>query len=497
MHEELNTEAKKKFEEIDLFFHPKSIALFGAGKISPLTVSNIILSNMLAEGYTGSIYLVDIKPQQDIIKGLKVYSSISKVPDQIDLGLVIVPAAVVPSVIEECIDANLKGIIIITAGFNESKLYDEVGVQIQQKIDKIVKKSDLRIVGPNCNGVYSQDCSLNATLGPRIILPPGNFSLVTRGGTAGIILSVAAAKQNLGINKYIGIGDESDLKLQDFLKYYENDQSTKIMGAYSEGIKNPRSFHETLKVIKKPLVIFKSGETKSGAQAAISHVGAIAGQFTSKIAEGFFHQLRVVKANSVEELIDFVNALSIAPLPKGKRLAIWTPGGSMGVIMTDNLEKEGLIIPSLTQNQLEMLNKILKVKYWSHNNPVDVTDSYNPQAMDKAAEILLEGENFNGLIVLFGFGVMEQADYMDLSFSNENKEIFQVFMQQQAKRFGRLIKKYQKPIFILADEQGLAAKIFQKEGIIVLPNFTRIARTFRLLHQQYLYSSSLKELDLK
>ena len=488
MHKDLKNSDLEKIKDIDLFFHPKSIALFGAGKINPLTVSNIILSNIIAEGYTGSTYLVDIKPQQDKIKGLKVYSSISKVPETVDLGLIIVPAVVVPTVIEECVDANLKAIIIITAGFSESKLYDDTGVQIQKKIDKIAKKSGVRIVGPNCNGVYSQDCSLNATLGPRIILPPGNFSLVTRGGTAGIILSVAAAKQNLGINKYIGIGDESGLLLQDFLHYFEIDESTKIMGAYSEGIKSPDSFIKTIRKLRKPIVVFKSGETQSGARAAVSHVGAIAGQFTSRIGEGLLRQLRVVKAKSVEELIDCVSALSKAPLPKGNRVAIWTPGGSMGVIMSDNLEREGILIPKITEVQEEKLNNILKVEYWSHNNPVDVTDSYSPQSMDKAADVLLSGDNFDGLIVLFGFGFMDDAEYLDFSFASENRELFQVFMKQQSKRFGKLSRKYDKPIFILADEQGDSAKIFQKEGIIVLPSFERIAKTFRMLHQQYLYT---------
>jgi len=199
-------------------------------------------------------------------------------------------------------------------------------------------------------------------------------------------------------------------------------------------------------------------------------------------------QLRVVKAKSVEELIDFVGAYSNAPHPKGNRVAIWTPGGSMGVIMSDNLEREGLVIPKLTEEQEEKLSDILKVKYWSHNNPVDVTDSYSPQAMDKAAEVVLSGKNFDGLIVLFGFGFMDAADYLDFSFASENRELFQVFMKQQAKRFGKLSGKYDKPIFILADEQGNLAKTFQKEGIIVLPTFQRIAKTFRMLYEQYLYS---------
>ncbi|MHA1785873.1 MAG: CoA-binding protein [Candidatus Helarchaeota archaeon] len=483
-----NSNDLEKFHEIDYFFHPKSISLIGAGKVNPLTVSNIILSNILAEGYTGSLYLVDVLPQQDKIQGLRVYKSLFKVPEEIDLGLIIVPAAVVPSVIEDCIDANLKALIIITAGFSESLLYDKIGIKLQQQIDKLVKKSKVRIVGPNCNGVYSQDCSLNATLGPRILLPPGNFSLVTRGGTAGIILSVAAMKQNLGINKYIGVGDESDLLLQDFLQYFEYDNSTKVMGAYSEGIKNYKSFNDAMKKIQKPIVIYKSGETQSGARAATSHVGAIAGQFTSKIAEGLLKQLKIVKATSVEDLIDFVSATLITPLPKGNRVAIWTPGGSMGVIMSDHLEREGLLIPKLTEEQLKRLNRFLTVKYWSHNNPVDVTDSYNPQAIDKAAKVLLEGDNFNGLIILFGFGIMERMECVEFSFAREYEEMLQSFIKQQAKRFGRLIQKYQKPIFILANEQGETAKIFRKQGVIVLPTFRRIARTFRMLYQQYLYT---------
>lgn len=487
MLDNLNERIQEKFQQIDYFFYPKSIALIGAGKSNPFTVSNIILSNILAQKYTGSIFPIDIKPDQSIIKGLNVYHSIFEVVQEIDLVLIIVPASVVPTVLEECMEANVKAIIIITAGFSESVLYDQTGIKLQEIIDKFVKKSKIRIVGPNCNGAYSQACSLNATLGPRIIFPPGNFSLVTRGGTAGILLGTAAARKEIGLNKYIGIGDECDLTLQDFIQYYNYDSETKIIGAYTEGIKNTDSFLNILKEVKKPLIIYKSGDTRAGANAAVSHVGAIAGQYTSKIFQGLLKQLKVIQAENIEELMDFVSASSISPLPKGNRIGIWTPGGSMGVIMSDYLEKEGLIIPKLYDDQIQQLNQILKVTYWSHNNPVDVTDSFSPQSIDKSAEILLSGDNIDGHIILFGEGITEDAEYIDFSFRKEYEELFEIYLKQQAKRFGKLIKKYQKPIFILAEDKGEIGKEFQKEGVIVLPTFQRIARTYKLLYQKFGY----------
>jgi len=481
----------KKFNQIKYFFYPKSIALIGAGKANPFTVANIILSNILAQKFTGNVYLVDIKPEKEKIKGLKIYYSISKVPEEIDLALIIVPASIVPAVVEDCIENNVKAIIIITAGFSESNQYDKSGMDLQRQIEKISKNSATRIVGPNCNGVYSQAYSLNATLGPRIIVPPGNFSMVTKGGTAGIILSVAAARKRVGMNKYIGIGDECDLKLQDFIQYYEYDEETNILGAYTEGIKDPKSFFEILKNITKPLIFYKSGESKSGEKAAASHVAAIAGKYTSKIFEGALKQLKVLKVENVDEFMDVVDALTISPLPKGKRVGIWTPGGSMGVIMSDKLEKEGLIIPELEKDQIEQLNKILKVKYWSHRNPVDVTDSYSPQSIDKTAEILLSSDNIDGLIILFGSGITEEANYIDLSFREEYDDLFKVVMNQQAKKFGKLIKKYQKPIFLLAEDRGEFGKKFQEKGVIVLPTFNRIARTFKLLYESSIFFPSL------
>ncbi len=487
----------EKFKQIRYFFYPKSIAIIGAGKVNPFTVANIILSNMLAQKYTGSIYLVDIKPEKEIIKGLKVYHSIFDIKHEIDLVLVIVPASVVPEVIEQCIETNVKAIIIITAGFSESILYDQSGIKLQKKIQKLMKKSKTRLIGPNCNGVYSMDCSLNATLGPRVILPPGNLSMVTRGGTAGILLSVAAARKNIGVNKYIGIGDESDLTLQDFIHYFEYDQGTKIIGAYTEGIKDPKNFVEIIKNIQKPLVFYKSGKSRSGERAVISHIGAIAGEFTSKISEGLLKQLKVISADGIEDFMDFIDASSISPLPQGERAGIWTPGGSMGVMMSDCMEREGLIISKLYDDQIKKLNRILKVKYWSHSNPVDVTDSYNPQSIDKSAQVLLSGDNIDALIILFGFGITENADYIDFSFRKEFDDFINLYLKQQAKTFGKLIMKYQKPIFVLSEDRGEAAEIFKKEGIIVLPSFQRIARTFKMLYQRnkYLKLKNISPLD--
>ncbi|MHA1358548.1 MAG: CoA-binding protein [Candidatus Helarchaeota archaeon] len=478
----------KKFRQIEYFFNPKSIALIGAGKVNPLAVSNIILSNILAEGYIGSTYLVDIKPEADVLKGLRIYSSIYDLPQKTDLALIIVPGSVVPNVITQCIEAHVKAIIIITAGFSESIQYDKLSKNLQEQLETIVQNSNTRIVGPNCNGVYSKVCSLNATLGPRVILPEGHFSLVTRGGTAGILLSTAAAKKNVGINKYIGIGDECDLNLQDFIQYFEYDKTTKAIGAYTEGIKNIHSFFDIIKRVQKPIILYKGGNTPSGVRAAVSHVGAISGEFTSKIIDGVSKQLKIIKANTIDEFIDFIAALTTSPLPRGRNVGIWTPGGSMGVIMSDKLESEGLQIPPLSYTQIQLLNKVLKVRYWSHNNPVDVTDSYNPQSIDKTADILLSSDNIDGLIVLFGFGFTDDADYIEFSFKHDLKDLFEVFLKQQAKRFGKLIKKYQKPIFVMAEDQSKAARMFQKAGVIVLPNFQRIARTYKMLYQQYQYT---------
>jgi len=490
--DKINEKDLKKINQIDYFFNPKNLAIIGGGKVNPFTVSNIILSNILAEGYIGKVYIVDIKPQADKIKGLRVYSSIFDVQEEIDLALIIVPASVVEKVVEQCIEANVKAIIIISAGFGESLLYDETGIKLQKRINKLIRSTDTRIVGPNCNGVYSQTCRLNATLGPRIILPPGNVSIVTRGGTAGVMLTMEAGKRNIGLNKYIGIGDESDLNLQDFIYYYEHDTHTKIIGTYTEGIKNVNSFYKILKNVKKPVVFYKSGNTYSGMRAALSHVGAIAGQFTKMIFDNVLEQLRIVKAESIDELLNFVSAVSISPLPKGKKVGIWTPGGSMGVIMTDNLEKVGLEVPQLSKNLIEKLDKLLKVKYWSHNNPVDVTDSYSPQSVDKSIDILLSSDNIDGVVVLIGLLFSKDENYVDFSFINELDDVFQMFIEQLAKRFGQLIKKYNKPIFILADNRGKIASMFKKRGVIILPTFESIAKTYKMLYDQYRYEKNLK-----
>ena len=478
--------AEFNVDSLRYLFEPNSVAVIGASR-DPKAWGHVILKNIISCGFEGKVY--PINPRADSLLGLKCYPDIRAVPNDVDLAIIAVPAKIVPSVMEVCVEKGVKVAVVITAGFSE---IGPEGEKLEKEVVKIARKGGIRIVGPNCNGVYSQTCRLNATLGPRIILPPGNVSIVTRGGTAGVMLTIEAGKRNIGLNKYIGIGDESDLNLQDFIYYYEHDTHTKIIGTYTEGIKNVNSFYKILKNVKKPVVFYKSGNTYSGMRAALSHVGAIAGQFTKMIFDNVLEQLRIVKAESIDELLNFVSAVSISPLPKGKKVGIWTPGGSMGVIMTDNLEKVGLEVPQLSKNLIEKLDKLLKVKYWSHNNPVDVTDSYSPQSVDKSIDILLSSDNIDGVVVLIGLLFSKDESYVDFSFINELDDVFQMFIEQLAKRFGQLIKKYNKPIFILADNRGKIASMFKKRGVIILPTFESIAKTYKMLYDQYRYEKNLK-----
>ncbi|MHA1310802.1 MAG: CoA-binding protein [Candidatus Helarchaeota archaeon] len=460
---------------MDKFFNPESLVIIGASRKN-WGASNSILTSLIYKKYKGKIYLVNANARHgEQLKGFPLYKNVKEIPC-VDLAYIIVPGRFVKSVIEDCIEVGIKNASIISAGFKESLLYNKQKVELEQEIVELARKHDLRFVGPNCNGIINVPESFYALFGPRVKIEPGACSYVSRGGTAIANILIQSSLSGFGANKLINIGDQADLTVQDFIEYYDKDPTTKVIGVYTEGISNGSEMVKILKNVSKPVIFYKSGHSNAGMRAALSHVGAIAKKGTNEIYKGFIRQTKIIPVNSIIEMVDVAMAISLAPPPKGNRVGIFTYGGSLGVMMSDAAEDNGLIVGKLSRNQIETLNKILP-EYWSHNNPVDVTDgneAYLPQNILKIFRIILE--EFDALFIVAP--VFEDDSIFDVSPNEVNfRKMYQQVVKDNIKKYKKIIDEVQKPIFVLGD-RGEFSKLFIKNNIPVYPTFQSLARAY-------------------
>ncbi len=476
---------------IDKFFNPKSIALIGASR-KPFGAAHTIMTAILHKRYPGETYLVNSSAQEgEKLFELPLYKRLQDCP-KVDLVFIIVPSRYVKSVIEDCIEYKITNGVIISSGFKESILYDSRKVELEKEIVEMARAHGLRLIGPNCNGIVNIPSSFYAFFGPRLKVPTGPLSVVSRGGTASgfILMGSSFFGRGLGINKLVNLGDACDLTIGDFITYYNEDAQTKVIGVYSEGIQDGPELMKLLKFIKKPVIFYKSGQSEAGQRAALSHVGALASTSTNSIYQGFIAQSGVIPANSVEEMLDIAAGLSHSILPSGNKIGIFTFGGSLGVMMTDAAEKQGLKVAPLKESQIDALNQMLP-EYWSHSNPIDVTDGssvYEAQNLMKIFQIILQ--EFDALFIIAP--VFENTAIFDYTEKEINfQSMYKTFIKQNIKRFGALVQSAGKPIFVLG-EYGEISNLFYQTGIPVYESFDRMAKAYAGL---YHYAMHLKRME--
>lgn len=334
-------------QQLDPIFKPRSIAVIGASDI-PERWGYRMLSNSLSSGFRGPIY--PVHPSAKVMLGLKVYPSVLAIPGPVDLAVIVVPAAVVPQVVAECVQKGVKGAVLITAGFAE------VGPQGKAAQDAIIdaaRRGGLRLLGPNCLGIFSAAASLNLCF--KDAPEPGHIAFISQSGTFGGYLAETAVAKGYGLSAFVSIGNQADLTATDFLEYLKEDGNTKAVALYLEGVKDGRRFMEVARqtVKRKPVLLYKAGRTEAGARATRSHTGALAGQDT--VFDAMCRQAGIMRAEEVLEVFDMAQALVHQPLPRGRRIAILGSGG-LGVVTSDACCRLGLEVPefdSATQSELK------------------------------------------------------------------------------------------------------------------------------------------------
>ncbi|MCD6470831.1 acetate--CoA ligase [Candidatus Bathyarchaeota archaeon] len=378
--------------KLDAFFNPKSIAVIGASR-EPQKVGHRVFRNLIESGFHGGLY--PINPNANKLLGFKCYKSVLDVPDHIDLAVIVVPARIVPSVVEECGLKGVKGIVIISAGFSE---VGREGARLEREVIGLCRKYGMRMQGPNCLGLISVQSRVNASFAPTMPLP-GNIAFISQSGALGSTILNWAIRNEIGFTKFISLGNEADLNAADFIEALEDDEETKVIGLYMEGVKEGKRFIEVAKKVvrKKPIIAIKAGTTDAGIRAVSSHTGSLAGSDTAFSAA--FRKAGIIRANTLEELFNLVLAFSSQPTPRGNRILIVTNGGGPGILAADACEKMGLDLPLLEYEIRENLRRLMP-PHASLNNPLDVLGDADENRYKLALEAGLKSNNVDGIIVI-------------------------------------------------------------------------------------------------
>jgi acetyl coenzyme A synthetase (ADP forming)-like protein len=376
------------------FFLPHSVAVVGASR-SPTNIGARILRAILRAGFKGAVYPVN--PRADSVAKLKTYPSIRELPKAPDLAVVSVPVHAIDSVIDDCGATGVRAVIVITAGFAEM---GAEGRERQKKLLEKIRGHGMRMVGPNCLGLINTDpdVRLNASFAPDFPAP-GNVAFCSQSGALGLAVIDLARNRGLGLSSFVSVGNKADISGNDLLQYWEEDDRTKVILLYLESFGNPRRFARIAKRVsgRKPIVAMKAGRTGAGRRAAGSHTAALAADDVA--AEALFLQTGVIRADTLGEMFDLAAALSSQPLPRGRRVAILTNAGGLGILCADACEANGLVVQEPDDEIKRQLREFLPAAA-SVGNPVDMIASASAADFRRAVEILLGSVAMDALIVL-------------------------------------------------------------------------------------------------
>jgi acetyltransferase len=391
--------------KLDAIFKPKSVAVVGAST-KPGTVGNDLLLNLVRDKFSGKIYPVN--PKADEIHGVKVYKTLGDIPDEVDLAVLIVPAKVIPGLVQESKAKGVKGLVIISAGFKES---GHEGAEREKELTKLVREAGIPLIGPNCLGVINPQINLNASFAAKIALK-GNLGFISQSGAlCTSVLDYAEARQ-IGFSKFVSFGNKADVKETDLLEYLADDPETKAIALYLEDIGDAKRFIEvaskTFWEKEKPILCLKSGRSAEGAKAVSSHTGSLAG--SDAVYEAVLKQAGVQRVTTISELFDLAALYTTQPLPKGNRLAIITNAGGPGIMATDAAIAAGLKLAKLEDSTKEKLKPPVLPEAAALNNPVDVIGDAHSDRYQAAVETVMNDPNVDMGVVLLTPQSMTDSD---------------------------------------------------------------------------------------
>jgi acetyl coenzyme A synthetase (ADP forming)-like protein len=384
------------------FFEPRSVAVVGASRRRG-SIGGELFRNVIEADFAGTAYPVNRDGSP--VAGVRGYRSIAEIPDDVDLGVVCLPATAVYGAVEEALRKGVRAVVVISAGFAET---GSEGAEEQERLLSLVRSHGARLIGPNCLGIAVAGANLNATFAARSA-PPGNIGFSSQSGALGLALLEAAVTRGLGLSAFVSIGNKADVSTNDLLEWWEDDAATEAILLYVESFGNPRRFGQLARRVarEKPILALKSGTTSSGQRAASSHTAALAG--SEAAVDALFHQAGVIRAASLEELIDVSTLLSNRTRLTGRSVALLTNAGGLGILCADACEAAGLELPALADETVAALQAELPAEA-SVANPVDMLGSATADSYASALPHLLADPHVSAVIVLFVPAVSATAD---------------------------------------------------------------------------------------
>ncbi|MFW5931079.1 MAG: acetate--CoA ligase family protein [Desulfosalsimonas sp.] len=384
-------------EKLDAIFSPRSVAVLGASS-TPGKVGHDIFANILRGEYTGTLYPVN--PNARSILCVRCYESITAIPDSVDMAMIILPPKLALQAVQECVEKGVKGIVIVSAGFKE---VGGQGAEIEDEISRICRGAEIPLIGPNCLGVINPhpDVRLNASFSTH--LPAhGNISFTSQSGALCTAVLDFAMSRGYGFSKFISIGNKADIDEFDLLQYFHRDEQTHVIMAYMEELRMRDGFIDEIKNITSskrptPILVIKSGKTASGARAASSHTGSLAG--SEAVYNAIFSETGMLRVDTVDELFDYAGAFSANRLPTGNRAAIITNAGGPGIIATDMTEVSGLKLAQFSSETDAALRRHLPPTA-NFSNPVDVIGDAPSKRYEHALEAVITDEGVDCVLMI-------------------------------------------------------------------------------------------------
>jgi acetyltransferase len=383
---------RSEYQPLNSIFAPKTVAVIGASD-KENSVGRTLLWNLVTNPFGGTVFPVN--PKRSSILGIKAYPYIAAVPEPVDLAVIATPAASVSGIIGECIAAGVKGAIVLSAGFKET---GAAGIALEQQILQQIRRSQMRLIGPNCLGVMNPHTGLNATFASRMALP-GKVGFISQSGALCTAILDWSFHENVGFSSFISIGSMLDVGWGDLIYYLGDNPHTESIVIYMESIGDARSFLSAARevALTKPIIIIKAGRTEAAAQAAASHTGALVG--SDAVFDAALRRCGVLRVNRISELFDMAEVLAKQPRPKGRKLTIITNAGGPGVLATDALIDGGGELAELSPQTRDALNKILP-ESGNHHNPIDLLGDADPSRYAGALEIAAQDPNTDGMLVI-------------------------------------------------------------------------------------------------
>lgn len=375
---------------------PASVAVIGASR-RPRSIGAEMFHNLLAAGFPGPVYPVN--PSAAVVQSVPAYRSVLDIPGPVELAVIVVPAAEVLAVAQECADKGVRALVVVSAGFAER---GGEGIEMQERLVDLCRRFGMRLVGPNCMGVMNvvPRVSLNATFAPTVP-PPGNVAFMSQSGGLGLAVIEHATRLGLGLSQFVSVGNKADLSGNDFIQYWESEPETGVILLYLESFGNPRRFSRLARRVArtKPIVAVKSGRTAAGVRATGSHTGALLAA-SDVTVDALFRKAGVIRTDSLHEMFDVTGLLAHQPLPAGNRVGIVTNAGGPGILCADACAERDLAVPEPSPALRERLLATLPAGA-SLNNPIDMLAEARGAHYREALSALAAAGEYDALVAIF------------------------------------------------------------------------------------------------